>query len=283
MASVPSRRTACVRCVRGKRRCDAQKPKCSRCTRVGLSCIYARPAGDQSNPDSVAGAVIVHNWPASISTAEGGGSVSNRATARFTTPRTITQTVYLPRSLVTYCSRRLSECAFEIVRTGRTLFVRSERSPDELTGALGVASSAIATYHSRDATLDVRSTVIEKYRHLLSAAPHSDFQSELEHTQALLLLHIVQLFGADQALVAEARQGIDKLRLRILRLQRQAELSPTEKDVDRSYSDWIRAESVRRTILVSTFAESIFLAATEGVCTTVGFVSQSACASVAYH
>ncbi|KPI36479.1 uncharacterized protein AB675_2990 [Cyphellophora attinorum] len=73
--------------------------------------------------------------------------------------------------------------------------------------------------------------------------------------------------------MAEARQGIDKLRLRILRLQRQAEPSPTGNDVDRSYSEWIRVESVRRTILVSTFAESIFLAATEGVCTTVGFMA----------
>ncbi|QPH00138.1 hypothetical protein C2857_003396 [Epichloe festucae Fl1] len=41
-ASAASRQKSCNACVRGKRRCDKRKPRCTRCSAKGLDCVYQK-------------------------------------------------------------------------------------------------------------------------------------------------------------------------------------------------------------------------------------------------
>ncbi|KAH8811628.1 hypothetical protein F5884DRAFT_282783 [Xylogone sp. PMI_703] len=46
----PPRKKACSQCSNGKIRCDMRRPRCSRCMKKGLSCVYAAPAAAASPP-----------------------------------------------------------------------------------------------------------------------------------------------------------------------------------------------------------------------------------------
>lgn len=163
-----------------------------------------------------------------------------------------------------------------MVEHGQTLFVKAAARTDPVPTPLRDAYAACAIYccrSTRNMQL-VRSSVIETYRRLLAAGSAVSIELELARVQAILLLHIALLFDGDVELRREAERGVSQLRVRVLRLQRSssaAKIFDTHKPA--SYRQWILMESIRRTILASTFVESIYLGMTEGVCTTVPFLS----------
>lgn len=49
-ASAATRQKSCNACVRGKRKCDKQMPRCTRCAAKGLDCLYKKLPSESSSP-----------------------------------------------------------------------------------------------------------------------------------------------------------------------------------------------------------------------------------------
>jgi hypothetical protein len=261
MAHVSKRQTACIRCARGKRRCDAEKPKCGRCSRFQLDCRYS------DRVDLVSG-----SSRGSIET-----SVQHYADAGFrsiSTQNTFSHAKRMPTDRLIYCATRLRDCPGDLVRTGQTLFIKVLPHVGPLLKPLSDAYAACAVYCCRSPQNSdlARLVLVEKYRELLDAPVLGDLNFELAQAQAVLMVHIALLFDSDEVLRKEAESGLDKVRARVLRLQRDAEGKVNCYEVPTRYDHWLLAENIRRTIFAATFVEAIYLALREGYCVTLPFM-----------
>lgn len=189
-------------------------------------------------------------------------------------PRDMSQSVILPALRLMYCARKLKDCPMSMVKQSQTLFIRSSPTAGPLTQPLSSAYAACATYccRTQDNMHIVKPLIMDTYRQLLLTQVSESIEVELANIQAVLLLHIVQLFDGDTDLRKEAEDGLDKIRDRVLHLQRRAGTG-IMNSAAASYETWVLAESIRRTILTSVFAEAIFLSVRDGGCRTVPFMS----------
>ena len=162
-----------------------------------------------------------------------------------------------------------------MVKHAQTLFIKTSPTGGPLARPLSSAYSACAAYYCRTEhnTHVVKPLVMERYRKLRLTASSPSIETELANIQAILLLHILQLFDGDLELRAEAEGGLDTLRDRILHLQWRAGSEVLNSSQPPSYEAWLLAESIRRTILTYVFAEAIYLILKEGSCRTVPFMS----------
>lgn len=181
----------------------------------------------------------------------------------------------LPPVRLAYCVRKVRDCPVYMVKHSQTLFIRSPPTAGPLAQPLSNAYSACASYCCRtEQNMHIiKPLVTNTYRQLCDTAVSPSVSAELENVQALLLLHIVQLFDGDVDFRMEAEGSLDKFRERVLRLQRRAGSEVLNSSASSSYEDWVLAESIRRTIITSVFAEAIYLSVREGGCRTVPFMS----------
>lgn len=190
-------------------------------------------------------------------------------------PHSISQLVSIPAVRLIYCARKLKDCPIAMVKHSHTLFIRTSPTAGPLIQPLTSAYAACATYSCRtqDNMHIVKPLVMDTYRQLLLKQVSPSIEVELANIQALLLLHIIQLFDGEVDFRVEAESGLDTVRERVLCLQRRAGEDMLNSSEPASYEDWVLVESIRRTILTAVFVEAIFLSVRDGGCRTVPFMS----------
>ncbi|KAK5167525.1 uncharacterized protein LTR77_007224 [Saxophila tyrrhenica] len=261
----PPRRKACERCMKGKRRCDLQRPSCGRCRDGSWSCTYSPPdAGKLDSPNTTKSA------PAPL---------VDKAEVKFEPvtypPQDFAQEVRLPPQRLTYCATKLQESTVEMAKGVETFFIKPMSSRTQLPRPLQDAFVACSLHLSTTDSNShfVRHVLLETYSAYLSAEEDLDFEAELAKVQAAVLLHIPLLFDGDIRYRSLAESYIDTLREKVLHLQRRDAAEMPEHIRSSRYARWLFMESVRRTIITSTFVECIYVNLRDGVSNTVPFLA----------
>lgn len=277
MTESQGRRKACQRCITGKRRCDLRRPSCGRCSKHSWLCNYI-PQGNQASGTSsqeqtrsISSDELARGIPGDRAT----GEQDNNFVPLAYPPSDFAAEVSLPPARLRYCAQELASWIQDMVKKVQTPFMKAIVPHDHLPDPLREAFNACAAYTCKTEANGplVRTMVSQCYIRLLSRAAHADLEIELATVQAVLMLHILSLFESDVQYhrLAEAQMGA--LRSKVLHLQRRSLQELPDQSTAAGYSEWLLMENVRRTVLASTLAESIYIILKDGVCKTVPFLS----------
>lgn len=288
-----SRQKSCVPCAKSKRRCEPISPQCPRCARRGIDCYYKNEplrrargkvnlAEEGSYPKPI-DAEPIHEY-------DGIDPFLEEASASSFSPpvEIVSEAVALPPPLSlpvypnfvtvdTWSIRQLVRSVRAwpeyFVRNLRAPFIHSQlyssSLPSSLPTALHDAFSACAGYSTKtEENKDVVLALFERNKDSLLAEEPS-MKSVKEHLamlQAVLLLHIVQLFDGNirQRALAEqhapALEGLAlSLHMRIMESDRSA----------MNWEQWMIEESARRTVLMTMLVQGMYEVNKYGVCTYV--------------
>ncbi|OGM42929.1 cop9 signalosome complex subunit [Aspergillus bombycis] len=286
-----SRQKSCVACAGGKRRCDRQTPQCSRCLARGLECIYIRQRQQQRRQSPrllpwSSSPPFVDDIPAAFSPDDFTLFNDTDLIASWLTPSpslsavpTLLPAGYFPEtsSIDKWSTQQLLQSIKSYPRT----FARSRRAPFihhrlydvYLPEAIQDAFTVSASYYTRTPeTEDTIFRIMEaKTANLLNQHhPENTLEELLAVVQALLIFHIIQLFDGDIRQRSLAEQNMDTLRAWTMQLQvRTGELGPAAP----TWREWILAESIRRTVIVSILIEGLYSVLKVGRCTIVRALS----------
>ncbi|KAM0263362.1 hypothetical protein ACHAQJ_001218 [Trichoderma viride] len=152
-----------------------------------------------------------------------------------------------------FCAQTLLSFANQFVRSGTYPFIYTSSSslPSTLTTAFGVC----AAYSTRtDATLGIIQQLMINEAHKLAVAiPHGSVGQQLAALQALLLYHILMLFGGDARLQALAEHQESVLERATLALQ-----GLDSSVVPEMAEAGLLRESARRAVLTSYLVRGIY-------------------------
>lgn len=163
----------------------------------------------------------------------------------------------------------------EIVNDVQTSFIKRPSANQKWPKTLRDVYSACAVHSCRTDNNDVlvRELVLESYTRMMLSEDTQTVADDLARVQAVLLLHILLLFDGDIQFRSRAESQMDVIRSKVLSLQRLAEDDTCDGQERESYERWILMESVRRTILMATIVECIYMMLKEGSTRTVTFLS----------
>ncbi|KAH8807205.1 hypothetical protein F5884DRAFT_856786 [Xylogone sp. PMI_703] len=268
-----SRQKACDACVKGKRRCDRVLPSCSRCAAKDVVFSYGG-----SNTVSSAGVEIsdLDNSRLASDTIQYSIQEHDVETPQILDPS-------LPKLPYESYQSNLDEPDFETMVTQRLLsqaktpFIHPEllHEGDCLYEPLQDAFCVCALYLNKtDRIIDSKSDA------LLSYAGNWSIAESLACVQAMILFQIIRLFDGDirQRAIAEQQESV--LTLWTAELRRRTRGYPSVAEP--SWHDWLFAESVRITILVSAMLKGIYDVVKNGHCvrhddvTMLPFTAQAA-------
>lgn len=157
-------------------------------------------------------------------------------------------------------------------RSRRTSFIHHRLYDVYLPEAIQDAFTVSASYYTKTAaTEDTILRIVEAKTATLIRQNHQENTLEelLAAVQALLIFHIIQLFDGDVRQRSIAERNMDTLRAWTMQLQvRAGELGPTP-----TWQEWILAESIRRTIIISILIEGLYSVLKVGHCTIVRALS----------
>ncbi|KAJ8100815.1 hypothetical protein POJ06DRAFT_210532 [Lipomyces tetrasporus] len=260
-----TRRKSCVACVKAKRRCDLQKPYCTRCSTRGLLCNYPR-----TNPGGIENLQsfdLAFEYP----------PYTNIPTITYQfddllNPALIpSKNIYLSKERLDSCVQYFKNYLTNIVQYGRTPFINPHLYNDALPPCLQDVYCICAAYLSKTATNEtlIFRILSSKFDELVSKRQYCSFEDELASVQALNMYQIIRLFDGDirQRGIAEAQfQVLDAWAIH-LRQRGELELPPSIQSSP--YREWLFIESVRRTVLMSIFLRAIYYAIKNGFCDNV--------------
>ncbi|KAH8429757.1 Zn(II)2Cys6 transcription factor domain-containing protein [Aspergillus melleus] len=288
-----SRQKSCVTCAHGKRRCNRQTPQCSRCLARGLECTYVNSYSRSTRQhqqqttaqspyfppiESLSLSIddILSAFPPEETTlfndADLLASWLTLSPTLFAVP-TLLPAGYFPE--VAVIDRWSTKQLLRGLKSYPEMFARSRKTPfihDRLydvclPDAMQDAFMVSASYYSR--TPETEDTVLQileaRTQSLVRRSHQATLEELLATVQALMLLHIIQLFDGDVRQRAMAEQNMDTLRAWTMELQvRVGELGNPS-----TWREWIFAESVRRTVIVSVLIEGLYSMLKMGSCTIV--------------
>lgn len=292
-AKARSRQKSCTICVEGKRRCDRQTPQCSRCAERGLKCTYIKspsnatarssklnPASPQSPRYSSIDPVseeIFAGWSLRsqtlVNTSPRLGSFSPLTTMPAFCPAIFFPDFVRPdRWSIEKVLKNMRSFPEMLARSGATPFMHVRLYESDMPTAIQDAFAVSAVYLSRTAeTKDLSLRVLEaKSKSLIQQLRQtSSLRELLASVQALLIFQIIQLFQGDTRVRALAEQNMELLREWTTRLQMQGEdlRDPV------TWQDWIFAESIRRTVVISILLDSLYWTLQFGYCTQAKVLS----------
>lgn len=296
------RRKACSECYRSRRSCDHRRPSCSRCLASQRTCIYSsqvrhRGTDECANDDALANNVSQQGEDLGSGTPDSTSSYQELSALPSTSPAiqpqvesfasfdTINSAIEFPPidlqvdrleyETIKYCVKALQEFPALLVRAGTTPFIHrsmlhGQGYPTILYDAFSACASYLAMSESTERVvfniLDIRTNQI------LQAPQSSSLLENLARIQALTLLQSIRLFNGNirQRALAEAQDELFEQLILVL----QAHLAGLNRDFESSWSGWIIAESVRRTLVTAYMLRGVYSLLKNGYCTLSPLVSQ---------
>ena len=283
-----SRQKSCVACAGGKRRCSRQMPQCSRCLAHGLKCTYIGRQRQQTHPkrqsiDYTASRNLddlISVLPPDDHLFDDSYLFDDAELAPWLTPSpyltvpTILPAGFYPETAV--IDRWSMNQALRSIKAFPRMFACSRRTPfihhrlydtylpDAIQDAFIVSSAYCnKTKETEDMVLHI---LENKTSDLVNRNHQSNTLEELLATvQTLLLFQIIQLFDGDVRQRSLAEQNMDKLRALNMQLQFRA----ADLDSSPTWREWVFTESIRRTIILSTFIDGLYSALKIGSCTNI--------------
>ncbi|QYS97836.1 Zn(2)-C6 fungal-type domain-containing protein [Trichoderma simmonsii] len=174
-----------------------------------------------------------------------------------------------------YCAKALQEFPALLVRAGTTPFIhRSMLHAQGYPTILYDTFSACASYLTMSESTErvVFSILDIRTNQILQAPQSSSLLENLARIQALTLLQSIRLFNGNirQRALAEAQDELFEQLILVL----QAHLAGLNRDFESSWSGWIIAESVRRTLVTAYMLRGVYSLLKNGYCTLSPLVSQ---------
>lgn len=290
----PSHRRSCSTCATAKRRCDLRLPQCSRCLSRATDCSYAneplsspsRPYARGSSPSSITSGdgcktsldlpsndilsdvdfasflipEIVDQW--SLSTMSGLTTPMNLPATHVVGAHNEDSMAYL----VTNVRRYPATFVFQ----GRTPFIHSRLYHGGLPKMMQDSFAICAVYLAMNETnkFAVFHIMAAKVAEMIHES-NEEFWSiadNLAGVQALILVHIIQLFDGDirQRALAEQNEAILLRWTDQLHMRTKNELVASTSPI---WPSWPFAESLRRTILMSHMLQGLYSCIKLGFCT----------------
>lgn len=183
------------------------------------------------------------------------------------------ETVVVDRWAVNQLLRSIKSYPRMLARSQKTPFIHPRLYDAYLPDAIQDAFTVSAAYSTKTPeTDDMVFRILEaKTTNLIEQTPQTKSIGEhLAAVQALLLLHIIQLFDGDIRQRSIAEQNMHTLRAWTLQLQARAggELGPGSV-----WQEWIFAESVRRTVILAVMVDGLYSALKLGYCANIRALS----------
>ncbi|KAF2739639.1 hypothetical protein EJ04DRAFT_508518 [Polyplosphaeria fusca] len=300
----PSRQKSCRECVRGKRKCTQELPRCKRCAKKNIPCGYPNNRGTvadvpipeldfqwlddlMQNPEMLpwsgglqpqisavaTGPMVTSSAP--ISTAV--TSWSSSEAPQNNEPDYLAEAV---RPIRTSLARAETEAAVQRFRSwpdkwlkeGKAPFIHAHLYSTTMPKPLQDAYAACAIYSTKTRENEhIAFTVIESQANELLRAPNHSSWTPLDllsACQALLIFQLIRLFDGDirQRALAEQAEPVLEAWTEQLKSRTESEQRFTTITAP-SWRSWIFAESVRRTVTMSVFLSGIYSLVKLGFCT----------------
>ena len=178
-------------------------------------------------------------------------------------------TVSLNRPTLNFCTRQLQACVKNTVQTGSTLWSK-HMTASSLPSPTHDAFSSAASYLARNSENEdlVNNLILAKTQELLQKQCWT-FEETLANSQALLLLHIIQLLDGDIKMRSEAELNRILVQSRIMSLLERQEHEIPMTVASSPWLKWVFLESVRRTYLMYVFVEALYQNLKQGYCELV--------------
>ncbi|KAH7351276.1 hypothetical protein BKA65DRAFT_255353 [Rhexocercosporidium sp. MPI-PUGE-AT-0058] len=181
----------------------------------------------------------------------------------------------MDRECIRYCVRCLKSYPLSLAHTGKTTFIHPHNYQPTMPQALQDAMSASSLYCNKNMLNEnmVWEIITTKVTQLTEPKPYWSVAEHLTCVQALIIFQIIRLFDGDIKQRSDAEQQEELLTSWTDSLAvRTGVISSPSSTLDREWENWVFDEAVRRTILVSRTAQSMFAIQRQGFCTMVGAV-----------
>ncbi|KAJ5267564.1 hypothetical protein N7478_010372 [Penicillium angulare] len=289
-----SRQKSCVACAEGKRRCSRQSPQCSRCLARGIPCRYmngsSAPRQSEAHPNKqIATAFPIYvndlfpytelaeplsNFNDNINIDSWFTMSSSPLSDQGLSPmHTYPELVALDKWSTNQILQVVKGLPQLFFKHNKTPFIHPRLYDSYLPLAIQDAFTVTASYCTKSPeTEDMVFRILESKADFLVG---QDYQSEslenlLAAVQALMLFQTIQLFDGNIRQRSIAERNLDTVRLMTFQLHIRAteELKPAS-----TWREWIFAESIRRTAIMSFIIEGVFSVLKSGLCSNVPFLS----------
>ncbi|KAF2449672.1 hypothetical protein P171DRAFT_197989 [Karstenula rhodostoma CBS 690.94] len=291
-----SKRKSCSECVKAKRKCGMEVPRCSRCTKKNITCAYpskimaqelAIPELDFPWLDDLFRDPDALPWEGALQPQlEVAFAPSGHYPASFTSDA-LHSSAFSPLGVEidkVPCRSTLARTEMEAalhrfktwpekwVKEGKAPFIHPRLYANEMPKALQDAYAACAIYSTKtDQNAFVAFTVIESKANELLRSPDQESWTSLEllaAVQALLIFQFIRLFDGDIRQRAQAESAETVLEAWTNQLN---SITTTERkyttDTAPSWRSWIFSESLRRTSTMSFLLSGIYSLVKKGYCT----------------
>ncbi|PVH98985.1 hypothetical protein DM02DRAFT_595106 [Periconia macrospinosa] len=292
-----SKRKSCASCVKAKRKCGMELPRCARCMKKDVTCYYPNPRGiSTQRAFSMGGGAVA---AVSLNEDETGFAQQQQQQQQQLqtniTPSTTavkakepsylqtTQEKPNPRAL----SRSQTDAALHRFRTWPDKWVKEGKAPfihprlysPEMPKPLQDAYAACAIYSVKTAQNEaIAFTVIESKANEVLRSRADDAEDNgaaswtpldlLAAVQALIIFQFIRLFDGDIRQRAQAEEAQLVLQAWSDELEARTELERVfTTDTAPSWRSWIFAESVRRTMVMSLNLAGVYSYLFHGFCT----------------
>ena len=308
-----TRQKSCISCVASKRKCDQGSP-CARCVAKSLNCEYKpgrrRLKSGVQGASSTAGVIVnevaldvelqasTHSVASPLRLFEDPAfSVSLLDDTEILDPspdtivddsffmafdnrglaNTYLEVGVMDRERIRYCVRCLKSYPLSLAHTGRTAFTHPQNFQPALPKVLQGAMSASSLYSNKNEMNEamVWEIITTQVTQLTEPRPYWTVAEHLACVQAFVIFQIIRLFDGDikQRSDAEQQEALltswtDSLAIRT------GIVSSSPSSIDRGWETWVFEEAIRRTVLVSRTAQSMFAIQRQGFCTMVGAVTE---------
>ncbi|KAF2476455.1 uncharacterized protein BDR25DRAFT_66148 [Lindgomyces ingoldianus] len=284
-----TRKKSCHACVKSKRRCDLGYPCCKRCFTKGLNCTYpngsvneAEVVVRQTTPDLIPltneggleTSELPHNLaaidPVLTSSSDSSSPESVQEEIPYLQPLTavILPQIWEPRVLaeekVIWMAKQLTTFVQSLALSGSTPFLHHALYRNYQPSAYQDSCSLSALYllKTNQNHSILTSTIDAKIAALIASSSSWTLAEHLAAVQALIIYQIIRLFDSDLNLQSLASSQNSLLELWTAQLWKRSfnevQSFPT------SYTSWIFYESLRRTVLMSTFLRGTWSAVGNG-------------------
>ncbi|KAJ5093204.1 hypothetical protein N7456_009065 [Penicillium angulare] len=292
-----SRQKSCVACAEGKRRCNRQSPQCSRCLARGVPCRYMNGSSAPRQPEAHSNKQIstifssytndlfpyaeiaepLINFDDAINIdpwlTMGPSSSSPLSDQGLSPMHTYPELVVLDKWSTHQILQVVKGLPQLFFKHNKTPFIHPRLYDSYLPLAIQDAFTVTASYCTKSSeTEDMVFRILESKTNFLLC---QDYQSEsleslLAAVQALMIFHTIQLFDGNIRQRSIAERNLDTVRLMTFQLHVRAtdELKPAS-----TWREWVFAESIRRTVIMSFIIEGVFSVLKSGVCPNVPFLS----------
>ncbi|KAL2071174.1 hypothetical protein VTL71DRAFT_12409 [Oculimacula yallundae] len=306
---IRTRQKSCVLCAASKRKCDQGDP-CSRCASKSMVCEYksarrrlqsgVHEEGVSSDPKQITlddemlfsehnetsptGELYDAVFSASLSSVTESSSPNtntifddsffhafdNRGLAN-----TYLEIGVMDRERIRYCVKCLKSYPFSLAHSGKNAFIHPQNYLPTMSRALQDAVSASSLYSAKSSVNEdvVWEIITSKVTQLTEPKPFWSVAEHLACVQSLIIFQIIRLFDGDIKQRSDAEQQEELLTSWTDSLVvRTGMISSTLGVFDRGWEIWAFEEAIRRTVLVSRIAQSMFAIQRQGFCTMVGAV-----------